>query len=65
MVEPGAFGERRQRRLADMDQSIVELENDRRGRRAGFRAAESIENLRRAMKSAPRLAREVVTVCRS
>ena len=39
----GAFGERRQRRLAEMDRVVVEHENDRLKGRAGLRAVETVK----------------------
>ena len=41
----GAFGERRQRRLADMNRAVVEHENDRLEGRAGLWAVETVEEL--------------------
>ena len=53
----GALGERRQRRLAEMDRAIVEHENDRLGLSPGLRSEETVELLQMGDEIAAALGR--------
>ena len=58
----GALGKRCRCRLADMDGSVVEHNDDWLCGRSGLGAVEVVEGLQMAMKSVLRLVREVVTM---